>query len=275
MCGFIAIFNNKKINFNDEDFSTLLKSIIHRGPNNTGIFREENIAMGLNRLSIQDLGEAANQPMLSQNGRYIIVFNGEIYNYKKLKNDYFKNFKFKTNSDTEVLLEGFVKYGKFFFELLCGMWSVVIYDKEEKQLIISRDRLGIKPLYLSKYDDTWIFSSEQKVILNYFNKKKININFNNNYLKNYIIFANTNFENKTLYKNILSINPGTYCEVKDDFYNQEKIWNAIEQIEGKKVDSSYDFGDGLSSKRFFDIISEDKVWDINLQKYFVEMNNED
>ena len=95
MCGLLVIFNHKKINFSKDNFITLLNSINHRGPDNVGVFTDENILIGLNRLSIQDLTMKANQPMVSQNKNYVIVFNGEIYNLKKLKKNILKILNLK------------------------------------------------------------------------------------------------------------------------------------------------------------------------------------
>ena len=233
MCGLLVIFNHKKINFSKDNFITLLNSINHRGPDNVGVFTDENILIGLNRLSIQDLTMKANQPMVSQNKNYVIVFNGEIYNLKKLKKKYFENFKFKTSSDTELLLEGYVKYGKSFFNYIAGMWSVVIYDTEKRKLIISRDRLGIKPLYYSRYNDDIIISSEQKTILKYFEINKLKKSLNSNYINKYISLANTDFQNDTIYNDIFSFKPGTFCELKNNFYNHYEFWKLEKKIVNK------------------------------------------
>ena len=259
MCGLLVIFNCKKINYNKDNFIFLLKSINHRGPDNTGIFDDENILMGLNRLSIQDLTMDANQPMVSQNNRYVIVFNGEIYNLKKLKKKYFENFKFKTSSDTELLLEGYIKYGKSFFDFIAGMWSVIIYDKDEKKLIISRDRLGIKPLYYSRNNADIIISSEQKTILKYYETNKFKNSFNSNYVNKYISLANTDFQNETIYNNIFPFKSGTFCELKDNFYNHYEFWKIKNKNQNKNYFSLIKF-----ENLFGEVIDEHLLSDLNI-----------
>ncbi|WP_288372816.1 asparagine synthase (glutamine-hydrolyzing) [uncultured Algoriphagus sp.] len=158
MCGVAAIVGPKASLQNLEGMLALQH---HRGPDFTGYWVEPNqIALGHNRLSIIDLSAAANQPFVSSDGRYHLVFNGEIYNYLELKQKLRFDFEFKTNSDTEVLLAAFIKWGKDCLAELNGMFAFIIWDKKDQFLFAARDRFGVKPLYFSQLADSLILSSE-------------------------------------------------------------------------------------------------------------------
>lgn len=158
MCGVAAIVGPKA---SLQNLEAILALQHHRGPDYTGYWVEPNqIALGHNRLSIIDLSAAANQPFVSSDGRYHLVFNGEIYNYLELKQKLRFDFEFKTNSDTEVLLAAFIKWGKECLAELNGMFAFIIWDKKDQSLFAARDRFGVKPLYFSQLADSLILSSE-------------------------------------------------------------------------------------------------------------------
>ncbi|WP_100629585.1 asparagine synthase (glutamine-hydrolyzing) [Algoriphagus formosus] len=158
MCGVAAIVGPKA---SLQNLEGMLAFQHHRGPDFTGYWVEPNqIALGHNRLSIIDLSAAANQPFVSSDGRYHLVFNGEIYNYLELKQKLRFDFEFKTNSDTEVLLAAFIKWGKECLAELNGMFAFIIWDKKDQSLFAARDRFGVKPLYFSQLADSLILSSE-------------------------------------------------------------------------------------------------------------------
>ncbi|MBY5950893.1 asparagine synthase (glutamine-hydrolyzing) [Algoriphagus marincola] len=158
MCGVAAIVGPKA---SLQNLEAILALQHHRGPDYTGYWVEPNqIALGHNRLSIIDLSAAANQPFVSSDGRYHLVFNGEIYNYLELKQKLRFDFEFKTNSDTEVLLAAFIKWGKECLAELNGMFAFIIWDKKDQSLFAARDRFGVKPLYFSQLTDSLILSSE-------------------------------------------------------------------------------------------------------------------
>lgn len=158
MCGVAAIVGPKA---SLQNLEAILALQHHRGPDYTGYWVEPNqIALGHNRLSIIDLSAAANQPFVSSDGRYHLVFNGEIYNYLELKQKLRFDFEFKTNSDTEVLLAAFIKWGKECLAELNGMFAFIIWDIKDQSLFAARDRFGVKPLYFSQLADSLILSSE-------------------------------------------------------------------------------------------------------------------
>ncbi len=168
MCGIAGFFSESDFG---SDFvrvlEPMLTSIEHRGPDHQGVFQQDNIAMGNQRLKVIDL-EGGNQPMHSYCGRYVCVYNGEIYNYRKLRKLLIsRGATFKTKSDTEVFINGFSAFGLDFFPMLDGMFAACIYDKTSKEVFLVRDRLGIKPLYYSEVEDSIVFASEIKSILKY------------------------------------------------------------------------------------------------------------
>lgn len=148
-------------------------ALSHRGPDAEGYFMEGNVGLGHKRLSIIDLSDSSNQPMNSQCNKYVVVYNGEIYNYKEVARDL--NLNLITTGDTEVVLEAFVKYGPEFIHKLNGMFSIAIYNKEKKELFLFRDRMGIKPLYYYYDGQAFAFASETKSLLKLPIDKSINL----------------------------------------------------------------------------------------------------
>ncbi|MBY0539733.1 asparagine synthase (glutamine-hydrolyzing) [Patescibacteria group bacterium] len=136
----------------------------HRGPDGSRVFFDDTFALGFNRLAIIDLSENAMQPMTDASGRYTLVFNGEIYNYKELKQE-LAEYPFKTESDSEVILAAYSRWGDAAFSRLNGMFALAIYDGKEKKLLVARDSAGIKPLYYYFENGRLIFSSEIKALL--------------------------------------------------------------------------------------------------------------
>lgn len=162
MCGIAGFYSNKNI-FKADELEKMTNRLTHRGPDAQGMFFHGSVALGHRRLSIIDLSEAANQPMQSHNGRYVVAFNGEIYNFKELAREL--QMSFKTSSDTEVLLEAFATWGPGFVKRLNGMFAIAIYDKQEQLLHLFRDRMGIKPLFYYYHNKQLAFASEIKSLL--------------------------------------------------------------------------------------------------------------
>lgn len=154
MCGIAGIIGV----FETHQLDAMLLSQHHRGPDATGNYIDKNFAaLGHNRLAIIDLFPASNQPFLDPAGRYVLVFNGEIYNYIELKAALKEHYAFKTESDTEVLLAAFIIYGKQCLQKLNGMFSFAIWDNQDKKLFAARDRFGVKPFFYSKERILFIF----------------------------------------------------------------------------------------------------------------------
>ncbi|MEJ7692334.1 asparagine synthase (glutamine-hydrolyzing) [Daejeonella sp.] len=167
MCGLIGVISKKE----NPDFESkyldrinyALDRMEYRGPDNKGLWRGEGICLGHRRLSIIDLSADGNQPFSYMDGQYIIVFNGEIYNYKELKEDLIKlGYSFRTDTDTEVIVTAYFHHGSDFCNKLRGMFALVIYDRKANKVVFTRDRLGKKPLFIFEDENVIIFSSEIK-----------------------------------------------------------------------------------------------------------------
>ncbi|TBX69248.1 asparagine synthase (glutamine-hydrolyzing) [Flavobacterium silvisoli] len=158
MCGITGIIGNKA---NQQNLASLLQAQKHRGPDYTDFWLEENrIGLGHNRLSIIDLSENANQPFFSDCGNFVLVFNGEIYNYVELRKELQSRYRFKTTSDTEVLLNAYREWGEDCLSRFNGMFSFAVWDKREQCLFAARDRFGVKPFYYFWDGNDFIFASE-------------------------------------------------------------------------------------------------------------------
>lgn len=248
MCGINVILHlhsQKKV---DERLLTKMRdSLAHRGPDDKGLFIENNIGLGHRRLSVIDVTSAGHQPFHSEDGRYVMVYNGEIYNftsfYSELKT---KGFDLKTNSDTEVLMALFQLYGIKMLSRLNGMFAFAIWDKSEKKLTVVRDRMGVKPLYYCFYNETFYFASEQKALFS----AGIPLKISNDGLEEYLFNRFVAGEN-TLYENVKKVLPG-YCmtlfengkitsekwwDLKTEIQNQEKITNPVEWFKETFYDS--------------------------------------
>jgi asparagine synthase (glutamine-hydrolysing) len=205
MCGIIGMINS---NLNDE-VKNLMNFISHRGPDDFGIYTNNNIFLGHQRLAIQDLSKNGHQPMFSIDNNYIIIYNGEIYNHWEIRLELEKKYNFKSKSDTETILYGYIEYGVEIFNMLNGIFALCIYDLILNEMIIARDPFGVKPLYYKHNDTELIFSSELKSIIS----QNDNHNLNYKAIFNYIYFLWNPGESTPLlnYKKLL---PGHYMKIK-------------------------------------------------------------
>lgn len=165
MCGISGIIALTPKQEYEASLQVMQKTLNHRGPDDCGSWHDNQVYFSHNRLSIIDLSTNARQPMFSYDLRFLIIFNGEIYNYLELKQDCCKlGSQFTSCSDTEVILECYRHFGHHAFEKFKGMWALALYDREKKQVIFSRDPFGIKPLYYGFYEETLYFASEPKAL---------------------------------------------------------------------------------------------------------------
>ena len=178
--------------------------IKHRGPEQEGFYTDENISLCCERLKILDLRETAKQPQHNEDSTIWVVLNGEIYNFRELREKLEHNHTFYTNSDTEVILHAYEEYGENCLDHLNGMFAFAIWDTKKKKLFLARDRLGVKPLYYSIVNDNLIFSSEIKSILQY---DEVERTLNYSALSQFLTYAYT-IDGQTLFKNIFELLPG-------------------------------------------------------------------
>jgi len=168
MCGIVGIAGRDPID--RSALATAVGRLKHRGPDDddTYVSQAGNVGLGHTRLSIIDLSATGAQPMRSQDGRYTIVFNGEIYNFRELKRQLTsRGCSFRGESDTEVLLEGFAVHGPDILQMLRGIFAFAIHDKATDEIFIARDQMGVKPLYYSQTPDGVVFASEIKALRNF------------------------------------------------------------------------------------------------------------
>lgn len=234
MCGITGIFSKQAtVNY----IQQMTNSLLHRGPDAEGFYYNHQVALGHRRLSILDLSESGNQPMFSHCGRYVMVYNGEVYNYQEIAAELQENSKhpiqFKSSSDSEVILEAYAFWGINFIEKLNGMFAIAIYDIQEEELLLIRDRIGIKPLFYFKDDSQLIFASELKAfkILNHLNLK---INFDA-----IPYFLNLGFipAPYTIYHNIFKLQPGEYLRINKSNFELKSYWNIADKINKDVINS--------------------------------------
>ena len=239
MCGINGILHlqgHKKV---DERILTKMRDALeHRGPDDKGIYLKNNIGLGHRRLSILDTSSAGHQPFHSEDGRYVMTYNGEIYNFKDFYPELKSNgFAITTTSDTEVLLKLYQLHGLKMLHRLNGMFAFAIWDTLERKLIVVRDRMGVKPLYYSFYNETFYFASEQKALFT----AGVPLKMAQDGLEEYIFNRFVAGEN-TLYENIKKVLPGHYMiipergkieieqwwNLKTEIQNQSEIKNPVE-----------------------------------------------
>ena len=237
MCGIAGIIKLKKNHNCDKD---KIFSLMHnRGPDGKGAYKNLNQDYSINlfhsRLAIIDNNERSNQPFFFEN--LILIYNGEIYNFKDIKKKLIEyNYRFKTTSDTEVLIKAYHKWGENCFKLFDGMWSVCIYDLKKHEMILSRDIFGEKPLYIYKNHNTLVFGSELKSLLSLeegSSIKRVNKNHLNQYLKHGYKYLFK--KNETYFENILKIEPGTINKFSLINLNLKKKTQILKKEFNKKI----------------------------------------
>ena len=204
MCG-IAGYCNLKKEVDRECFEKMVDIISYRGPDDRGTFYEKGIALGHRRLSIIDLSEAGHQPFHYKD-RYVLVFNGEIYNYRELREELkSRGCSFVSECDTEVLIAAYDQYGPSCVDRFNGMWAFAIYDRQERVVFLSRDRFGVKPLYYCHKDDEFIFASEEKQIIRMTGRR---FRVNRQRLMEYMIRGVHDHTEETMFEDIMQLRGG-------------------------------------------------------------------
>lgn len=223
MCGITGIFNINGASVSKSVLKSMTDKIAHRGPDGEGLYTEENIGLGHRRLAILDTSSLGNQPMISKNGEWVVVFNGCIYNYKELKSELLsKGHTFISTTDTEVITEGLAAYGVSFFERFDGMFAIAAWHVPSKTLYLSRDRYGIKPLYYWLNGKTILFASEIKAFMAH---PEFKVEVNMSALNEYFTFQNL-FSYQTLFKGVIMLPPANTVKVDVSNVNgiKHKSW---------------------------------------------------
>ncbi len=249
MCGisgFIHFDRDKPVSL--QALQRMSSAVVHRGPDGQGFHTNKNVALAHQRLAIIDLS-SGDQPMFNREKSIAIVFNGEIYNYLELKAELKTlGHNFVTKSDTEVLLHAYEEWGTGLHQKLNGMWAFALWDDQEKQLFISRDRLGEKPLFFARLEGTFLFASELKSILAYGFPREANLEVLELYLTLGYIPAPFSFVN-----NIHKLLPGHFAVIKDRRISMHRYWDLPELDEQDMLTDSEAVSDQFRSL-FYDSI---------------------
>jgi len=221
MCGIAGIFNINGSSVALNTIQSMMDALAHRGPDGEGHFINDNLALGHRRLSILDTSSKGAQPMHSKDGKWVLVFNGCIYNFLELKLELQSlGHSFISSSDTEVLTEGVSRYGPSFFERLNGMFAIAAWNKITKELYLSRDRHGTKPLYYWQNEGVLVFASEIKAILKHPNFK---VEVDLHALNEYFTFQNL-FSYNTLFKGVTLLPPANTVKISTSVALKHNSW---------------------------------------------------
>jgi asparagine synthase (glutamine-hydrolysing) len=227
MCGITGYYSFDN-SLNKEILGPMTDELRHRGPDAKGLFIEHGVGLGHRRLSILDLSTSANQPMTSADGRFVMVYNGEIYNYRELANELKANkqIQFKTSSDSEVILETIAHFGYESVKKFNGMFAIAIYDKYLEEMVVMRDRMGIKPLYYYWNKTNFVFASELKSLLKVNSiPKQINTQAVYQFLNLGCIPAPL-----SIFKDIRKLESGTYIRISKNHSETIRYWSVYECI---------------------------------------------
>ncbi len=231
MCGFVGYVNQtENTTENQKIIKAMADRIVHRGPDQDDYYVDGDVSLGFRRLSIIDL-DGGSQPILNEDGTKVLLFNGEIYNYQPLREELLAaGHRFKTETDSEVLLHGYEQWGKDLLSRLRGMFAFVIWDKQQKKLFGARDIFGIKPFFYYLNEGNFLFGSEIKSFLsNPLFKKELNIDR----LPEYLCFEyipNT----ETMFKNVYKMEPGSFFEWQNGAFSAERYFTPKYNIHDEK-----------------------------------------
>lgn len=259
MCGIVGFTNN--IDNSNEVLGRMMDRIKHRGPDAEGKYIDGNIALGHRRLSIIDITSQGDQPIFNEDGSLVIVFNGEIYNYMEIREKLAEaGHTFKTNTDTEVLIHGYEQYGEKLLNMLRGMFSFVIWDKNKKELFGARDFFGIKPMYYAVMNGSFMFGSEIKSFLEHpaFTKE-----LNTAALENYLTFQYSAAP-ETFFKNVFRLQPAHYFRLKDGKLEIKRYWDVHFDADDKP---SLDEWVNRISDTFHNSVEAHKIADVEVGSF--------
>ena len=230
MCGLSGILNLKKQNVDPAIIRRMSDCMAHRGPDADGFYINDEIALGHRRLSIIDLSEVANQPMIDHSGRFVLIFNGEIYNFQEVKSQ-ITDYPFQTKSDSEVILASYQKWGADCLHKLAGMYVFVIWDTLNRELFIARDRMGVKPLYYYCDNDHLIFASEVRAILK---SGLVPARLNQAAVNEFLEFQSVPFP-QAIIENIKQLEAGSFLSISTGKPQIRKYWDLTEKKNGFDV----------------------------------------
>ena len=243
MCGIAGIIYSKEISVNQRDLTRMVNCLRHRGPDGQGIFSEGPVGLAHVHLAIVEPEEATNQPLVDSSGRYVLVYAGEVYNHRELRVELETlGYSFKTHGDAEVVINGIIEWGENALVRFNGMFSLAFLDQKSRELILARDRCGIKPLYYYNRNSTVLFGSEIKAILSHPESIR---ELDSKALYEYLTFQNY-LSNRTLFRGVKLLPPGTVMTISMDrgILRSHKYWD-FDFVEPGKRRSIEDYADEL------------------------------
>jgi|WetSurMetagenome_2_1015567.scaffolds.fasta_scaffold42931_2 asparagine synthase (glutamine-hydrolysing) len=256
MCGICGIIKFNNLAPQAEKLQKMMEVMKHRGPDDEGKYFNTNVGLGFVRLSIIDLSPLGHQPMFSHeitkngkasdSGRYVIIYNGEVYNYIELREELRSiGYEFKSNTDTEVVLNSYIEWGEKCLDKFNGMWAFAIYDKELRELFCARDRFGIKPFYYYKDNEQFIFASEIPPILSVLEKQPT---ANNHAIFDFLVFNRTDQTEQTFFNEVKKLQHGHTLRIQKSQIKIQKWYNLR-----KRVSKATGF---KSSKEYRELLSD-------------------
>jgi asparagine synthase (glutamine-hydrolysing) len=264
MCGIVGIFNLNLDTVQRSVLKSMTEKIAHRGPDGKGYFVSNNIGLAHKRLAILDTSDKGAQPMSSKNNKWTIIFNGCIYNFSELKQELkSKGHTFISETDTEVICEGLDEYGISFFERLNGMFAIAAWNNQDKELYLSRDRFGIKPLYYWFNGETLCFSSEIKAIIEH---PDYQIDVDLDALNEYFTFQNV-FSFNTLFKGVTMLPPANTVKIttESNFIEHNSWWDYDFTQTDETMSSEYAVNE---TKRLFEqAVTRQMISDVPVGTY--------
>lgn len=235
MCGIAGIYNFNQSPVSEIHIRRMMQIQKHRGPDDDGVFIENNIGFGYVRLSIIDLSNAGHQPMEDTSGRYVMIYNGEIYNYIEIKKELnVKGIVFRSNTDSEVLLNAYIQWGEACLHKFNGMFAFAIYDKQKKTIFAARDRFGVKPFYYYLDENTFVFASEILAILSVLPNKS---EHNKQVVFDYLLFNRTDHTEETFFSSIKKLQHGHQINIEGKKVIYKKWYDLKLNIKEPFVDA--------------------------------------
>ncbi|MGD9036477.1 MAG: asparagine synthase (glutamine-hydrolyzing), partial [Syntrophobacterales bacterium] len=231
MCGIVGFKSIREFQALQESLSEATSRLAHRGPDDSGLFFDERCCVGLGhrRLSVIDLSKAGQQPMSSEDGKVHIVYNGEVYNYREIRDSLeAQGHEFRSETDTEVILKGYLQWGVECLQKFIGMFSLAIWDSRKQQLYLARDRLGIKPLFYYFRDGNLLFASELKALMAL---KSFHRDIDADSIPLFLHYQYVPAP-KTIFKNTYKLLPGHYLLFNGEDLNADRYWAPPNEPEG-------------------------------------------
>ncbi|MDH3999527.1 MAG: asparagine synthase (glutamine-hydrolyzing), partial [Desulfuromonadales bacterium] len=265
MCGIAGIFNLNGEPVSVVNLRRMTDSIVHRGPDGEGFFVDSYIGLGHRRLAIIDLSPAGHQPMQTVDGRYVLSYNGEVYNYQELRLELEAlGYTFRSRTDSEVVLYALAEWGEKALDRFNGMFAFAFYDKEEHTLLLARDRYGIKPLYFTQLGDKLLFGSEIKAIVTH---PTFKTEVDKEGLLEYFTFQNF-FTGRTLFEGVQMLPAGHWMRIQlgqQTDLNPVQYWDYLFQ-EPEQVCDETEYAEELD-RLFRQAVNRQLVSDVDVGAY--------